>query len=628
MPNTLKYDILFTMKRVIYLIILIGIITACMPACLRRDTNISQSEIPVVKEVQLNKYPLNKIFPNPKTVTINGVDYIQSQLPVGYYGGRLIASTIGEGPKTFNPFTAKDATSSQMANMMYDGLVSLNPVTGEVVPKLAKSIDVKGNKYIIHLRHGIEWSDGKPITADDVIFTWKDIVFAGLGNTSVRDSIIIDGQLPKIEKVDNYTVVFTVPKPFAPFLRILSNPIAPKHYFTSIPNWEKSFDRILATTINPKDIVYSGAFHLKKYVPAQRVVFDRNPNYYEINLDNKKLPYLNQIVYLIVGDLNNEILKFEGKEIDTITLRGATVARYKAKEANSDYYIYNLGADTGTMFLAINLNNRKDDKGKYYVNPIKQKWFADKNFREAIDYAIDRKSLVTNIAYGLAEPLFTSESLNGIYLNKSIKGHNRDLSYAKELLKQSGFYYGKNGFLYDKNGNKVEFDLYTNAGNTERESIGVMIKQDLADLGISVNFKPVEFNTLVNKLTNTYDWDMSIMGLTGSSLEPHNGKNVWASNGPLHLFNQRPVGYSVDDRLSWEKELDNIFEQAALKLSFEERKVYYDKYQQIIYDERPIIYLYSPTRVVAIRRKFKNTYPSTLSGVLYNIEEIFIEKAK
>ena len=195
MLNNLKYDILFIMKRVIYLIILIGIITACMPACLKRDTNISQSEIPVVKEVQLDKYPLNKIFPNPKTVTINGVDYLQSQLPVGNYGGRLITSTIGEGPKTFNPFTAKDATSSQMANMMYDGLVSMNPVTGEVIPKLAKSIDVKGNKYIIHLRHGIEWSDGKPITADDVIFTWKDIVFAGLGNTSVRDSIIIDGQL-------------------------------------------------------------------------------------------------------------------------------------------------------------------------------------------------------------------------------------------------------------------------------------------------------------------------------------------------------------------------------------------------------------------------------------------------
>lgn len=611
------------MKRGIYLIILITIIISTFASCLHRD-NIEQSgEIKYSDCKTFDKYSLNQQFSNPKTVIFNNIDYLQSQLPVGNYGGRLITSIIGEGPKTFNPFLAKDATSSQMANMMYDGLLSSNPVTGEVIPKLAKSFEIKGNDYIIHLRHGIKWSDGYPITADDVMYTWQDIIFAGLGNTSVRDSVIIDGKLPQIKKIDDYTVVFTVPKQFAPFLRMLVTPVAPKHYFTSFPDWQKSFDRILTTTINPSEIVYSGAYHLKKYVPAQRVVFEKNPDYYEINIKNEKLPYLNQIVYLIVGDLNNEILKFEAKEIDTISLKGSTVGRYKAKECKSDYAIYNLGADTGTMFLAINLNTRHNEKGKPYVQPIKQKWFSDINFRCAIDYAIDRESLVTNIAQGLAEPLFTAESLNGIYLNRNIKGHKRDLNIAREYLKKSGFYI-KNKILYDKTGNKVEFDLYTNAGNTEREAIGVMIKQDLADLGITVNFKPVEFNTLVNKLTNSYDWDMSIMGLTGSPLEPHNGKNVWASNGPLHLFNQRPVDYTVDDRLYWEKEIDSIFEQAALKITFADRKKYYDKYQEIIYHQRPIIYLYSPTRIVAIRRKFKNIYPTTLSGILYNLEEIYI----
>ena len=617
------------MKRAFFIVITIGIIIFCLGLYFQRDNNGSNdTEITCKACDTVEKYPLNKIFPNPITITINGVDYLQSQLPVGRYGGRLIASTIGEGPKTFNPFTAKDATSSQMANIMYDGLVTSNPVTGEVIPKLAKSIKIEGNNYIVTLRHGLKWSDGQPITADDVIFTWKDIVFKGLGNTSVRDSILIDGKLPEIRKIDNYTVVFTISKPFAPFLRQLTNPIAPKHWFESIPDWEKSFDRILSSTINPQDIVYSGAYHLKKYVPAQRVVFEKNPNYYEINLNNEKLPYLNQIVYLIVGDLNNEILKFEAKEIDTISLRGSTVARYKAKESLSDYAIYNLGADTGTMFLAINLNNRKNDKGKYYVSSIKQQWFSDINFRTAIDYAIDRNSLVTNIAQGLAVPLFTSESLNGIYLNKNIKGHKRDLKLAEQYLAKSGFCKHSDGLLYDRKGHKVEFDLYTNAGNTERESIGVMLKQDLSDLGMTVNFKPVEFNTLVNKLTNSYDWDMAIMGLTGSPLEPHNGKNVWASNGPLHLFNQRPMDYKIDDRLSWEKELDNIFEQGALKLNFNDRKKYYDRYQEIVYNERPIIYLYSPTRIVAIRRKFKNIYPTTLSGILYNMEEIWIGSDK
>ena len=616
------------MKRICYIILALIIIALVCRVCIHKDEGESMYTIDasLVRENPL-AIPINKQYPSPITKTINGIDYLQSQLPIGCYGGELITSTIGEGPKTFNGFIATDATSATMSDMMYDGLFSANPMTGEVTPKLAKSYEIKGNSYIIHLRKGIKWSDGKPITADDVMFTWNDIIFAGLGNTSTRDSLVIDGELPKLKKIDDYTVVFTTKRQFAPFLRMLSASIAPKHYFSAQKDWQQNFNRFLATNTDPKTIVTSGAFKLKEYVPAQRVVFERNPNYYMINSKNQKLPYLDKIVYLIVGDLNNQILKFEAKELDEISLRGGDVARYKAKENGSDYVIYNLGSDTGTMFVAINLNRRFNlDKGqkKYYVNPIKQEWFNDINFRTAVDYALDRKSMVQNIANGMATPLFTAESKNSIYLNKSLKGHERNLNYAKSCLKQSGFYL-KRGKLYDKNHNLVEFDLYTNAGNTEREAIGVMVKQDLADLGIQVNFKPIEFNSLVNKITNSYDWDMVILGLTGSSVEPHNGKNVWNSSGPLHLFNQRPVNKPITDKLLWEKELDYIFDKGALVLNFKDRKKYYDRYQEIVYEQRPIVYLYSSIRIYAIRSKFKNIFPSSLSGLTHNLEEIYID---
>ncbi len=278
------------------------------------------------------------------------------------------------------------------------------------------------------------------------------------------------------------------------------------------------------------------------------------------------------------------------------------------------------------MFVVFNMNKRKNKEGKYYVQPEKQFWFADKNFRTAVDFALDRKNMVQNIANGLAKPLFTAESLNSIFLNKSINGHDRDIKKANQLLAKSGFKLGKNKKLYDKFNNRVEFDLYTNAGNTEREAIGVMVKQDLEDLGMRVNYKPIEFNTLVNKMVTTLDWDMIIMGLTGSPLEPHDGKNVWNSRGPLHLFNQRTERDYLDDRLTFEKELDEIFENGALQTDFSKRKALYDRYQQIIYDEKPIIYLYSPVRIVAIRKKFKNIYPSQLSGLIYNLEEIYEDK--
>ena len=604
--------------RVLLVILLIGVLCK---ACLVKDSDIitETRTSSGSSSAELTSYPA------PENVTIDGIDYLESQAPVGNFGGELIASTIGEGPKTFNPFNSKDNTSSTMAGVMFDGLLTTNPVTGQPSPKLAKSYEISpdGKTYTIHLRRGIKWSDGKPITADDVVFTWRDIIFAGLGDTSTRDSLVIDDKLPTVRKIDDYTVEFTTPKPYAPFIRMLSASIAPKHYFLSaVKGGAETFDRFLGTTTPPKDIVVSGAFKLKEDVPAQRVVFERNPNYYEINKEKQKLPYLDRFIYLIVGDLNNEVLKFEAKELDVISLQGSKVARYKSLEAHSDFKLYNLGPATGTMYLSMNLNNRKGKNGKFYVNPTKQKWFQDLNFRQAVDYAIDRKNMVFNIANGIGEPLFTPESLNSIYLNKNIKPYSRNLEKSRELLKKSGFY-TKKGKLYDKDGNRVEFDLYTNAGNTEREAIGVMVKQDLEDLGMKVNFKPIEFNSLVNKLVSTFDWDMVIMGLTGSPLEPNGGKNVWLSDGRLHMFNMRLPDEGKDKILPWEKELDECFTKGALATKFEDRKKYYDKYQEIVYLQKPFIYIYSPVIIVAIRDKFKNIYPSGLNGIIYNIEEIY-----
>ena len=611
------------MKKRVYVVLVLVFCVLFLKACVRRDyAEVEQPKNTVQNDVEYVNFP-----PSQKTVTIDGVDYLQSQAPVGKFGGEIHASTIGEGPKTFNPFNSKDNISSLMSDIMYDGLLSTDAETGKPIPKLAKSFEIIGNDYIIHLRRGVKWSDGKEITADDVVFTWQNIIFDGFGNTSTRDSLVIDGKLPTVEKIDKYTVKFSTIKPFAPFIRMLSTSIAPKHVFEpAVKKGKDYFYTFLSTNTDPKTFVTSGAFRLKEYVPAQRVVFERNPDYYIINKNNEKLPYLNRLVYYIVGDLNNEVLKFEGGELDVINLQGANVARFKEREVHSDYKIYNLGPNTGTMFLSMNLNDRKNKDGKFYVNPMKQRWFRDVNFRLACDYAIDRKNMVLNIANGLGEPLYTAESLNSIFLNENLKPYPKNPEKSKEYLKKSGFYWDKKGHLLDKYGNHVEFDLLTNAGNTEREAIGVMVKQDLEDLGMKVNFKPVEFNTLVNKLVNTLDWDMVIMGLTGSPLEPNGGKNVWMSDGTLHMFNQRLEGDENSSRFDWEKEIDDVYVKGALATSFKERKKYYDEYQRIAYEQKPFIYIYSPIIITAIRTKFKNIFPSALTGITYNLEEIYIDK--
>lgn len=611
-------------KGRVYILSLLVFVLLLFAACIRVDrpetesTGVDETKIETEESI---------VYPR-KTKTIDGVDYIQSRKPAGQYGGNIVISTIGEGPKTFNPWNSKDNTSSSASEIMFDSLVTTDAYTGEVIPKMAKSIETLPDKktYIIELRKGLKWSDGKEITADDVVYTWNTLIFGGFGNTSTRDAMYIDGKLPTVSKIDKYTVKFVTPKPFSPFLRQISVPIAPEHVLKKITDrGPRAFDSFWSSNVNPEDLVTSGAFRLKEYVPAQRIVYERNPNYYIIDEKNQKLPYIDKYIMLIVGDLNNELLKFKSKEIDMVGLRGTNVSIFKEQEKHSDYQIFNLGPDTGTMYLGINMNNRKNSTGKYYVDPVKQKWFNDLNFRKAVDYAIDRENIVFNIASGVGAPLFTPEPLSSIYLNEKVaQGHPQDMGKARQYLKESGFKLDKSGKLKDKEGNKVEFDLYTNAGNTERESIGVMIKQDLEDLGMSVNFKPVEFNTLVNKLTNTKDWDMVILGFTGSPLEPYGGKNVWYSNGTLHLFNMRGEGETAK-LLPWEKRLDEIFDAAALELDFDKRRALYEEYQQLIYNEKPLIYLYSPLRIYAVRKKFGNLHPTEIGGVMHNIEEIYIK---
>lgn len=381
-------------------------------------------------------------------------------------------------------------------------------------------------------------------------------------------------------------------------------------------------------TTPPKELVTSGMFRLSRYIPAQRVEFTRNPNYYTVDKKARKLPYIDKYIIYIVGDLNNQVLKFEAGQLDMIALNGADVARFKEREKHSDYKIYNLGPDTGTMFLSFNLNTRKNSDGKYYVDPVKQKWFDDKNFRKAVNLVVDRESIVADILRGVGQPLYTAESLSSIFLNQKLKnGEPRNINKAKKLLKASGFYWDKNGQLYDKNQHQVEFDLTTNAGNTEREATGVMIKQDLEELGIKVNFKPIEFNVLVGKLVDSLDWEAVVMGLTGSPLEPHSGRNVWSSTGALHMFNQRK-GLDLQhpkDILPWEKQLDELFEKGARTVDFKKRKEIYDQYQEVVWENNPFIYIYSPLSVYAVRNKFGNMNPVPRSGVTHNLEEIYIK---
>ncbi len=526
---------------------------------------------------------------------------------------------------------------------MYDRLVDTDAWTGSVYPRLARTIEIGPDQltYTIKLRQGLIWSDGKPITADDVVFTFNTIVKEAFGNASFRDTLSVYGRFPTVSKVDDLTTRFRTHVPFKPFLNSLATvPVAPKHVLAAVVTQGKNaFYNFWNVNCDPASLVVSGRFKLKRYLPGQRVELEKNPHYRMVDREGHKLPYLDKVVLAVVPDQNTQVLRFYGEEIDFLdirSVRGSDAALMKQRERSGNFSMYNLGPDDGTMFLVFNMNRRRNpETGKYYVDPVKQKWFNKRFFRQAVSHAIDRQRMVDNVLRGVGVPLFTPESPASLYFNQNLKTYGQDLGLAARLLERGGFAI-KDGKLYDADGNRVEFTLNTNAGNSSRDGACIMIVEELKKLGIKVNYQPVEFNILVDKLDHSLDWEAMVMGLTGGKLEPYDGANVWKSNGRLHMFDQRlpdATGtITVTDARFWEQRIDELFDKAATTFDEDARQKYFSEYQEVVYSKVPFIYLYCPLDISAMRKSIGNYKPTLLGiyypplGTLHNLEEIYLKR--
>lgn len=589
------------------------------------------------------------LFPDPgpfKLVTDkDGNELWQARGDLGDYGGTLKLVTFGTGPKTFNGWDASDVESHGIGMLQDDSLVDIDPWTGKPIPKLAKSFSLSPDCRTITfvLRKGLKWSDGQPLNADDIVFTFDKIIKEGFGEGSNKDSISVPGDYPVITKKDDLTVEFKFKKPFSPFLSNLNAiMIAPKHaMIDAVKKGQDYFHTFWNVNADPRKFVGCGPFIISSYVAGQRVEFKRNPNYHMIDKEGRRLPYLNGITIGIVPDQRTVLLKFLGNEVDLLdvkAIRGSDAYQMKSKAKRDNFTLRSLGSDDGTVFLAFNMCRRKNPKtGKYYVNPIKQQWFNDRNFRWAVSHAVDRKGIVNNVMKGVGYPLSTCETEASLYHNSALKPIEFSLEKSQKLLAESGFV-KKGDELYDKKGNRVEFDLMTNSGNSVRDAISITIKESLKKLGIKVNYQPIDFNIMTNKTHNSLDWEAVMMGLSGSRLEPYSGANIWKSGGRMHIFDQRLPGpdnkITAPDARAWEKVIDECYDTAAASYDEAVRRKYFNLAEETIYNEQPFIYVNAVALLTAAHDRLGNYKPTpyglyyTPKGSMHNIEEIYIKGVK
>lgn len=535
---------------------------------------------------------------------------------------RLVLSTTS-GPKSFNPIVAKEVSTTSITGLIFEGLTRTNGETLEVEPNLAKAwqVDEEGKVWTFNLRKDVRWSDGKQLSAGDVVFTFNQLIYNPAIYSSAGDIFTIEGKKFKVEEIDEFTVKFTLPFRFAPFLRSMSQEILPKHILEeSVQQGKFNYHWGLGT--EPPQIVGTGPFKLKSYLPGEKIVLEKNPLYWRKDDSGKRLPYLEKIIYLVVANQDVALLKFKQGVLDYFSLRGTDYPILKPDESQGDYTVYNSGPAFGTNFLIFNQNQGIDPQGKPYLSPEKLSWFSNLKFRQAVAQAIDKQSIIDIVTNGLGFEQDSSMSPSaGFFYNPDVVKYDYDIEKAKSMLKEIGIYdRDSNGQAEDSRGNLIEFNFFTNADDTQRLKIAAIVRKDLQTLGFKVNFVPLAFNQLVSKLDSTYDWDAVMIGLSGG-IEPHFGSNVWQSSGHLHMWYPR----QREPATKWEAEIDNIFNQAVQLLDPDERKALYDRWQQIVAEELPVIYTVLPASIFAVRNKFGNLRPTPYGGAFHNIEEIYIK---
>ncbi len=542
----------------------------------------------------------------------------------GQVGGELILASITD-PKSFNPITAKETSTTAITGWIFEGLTRTNGITTEVEPNLAERWEHSedGLTWTFHLRKDVHWSDGRAFTAADVVFTFESLIFNDAVPNSARDIFTIEGQAIRVSKVDDHTVQVELPRRFAPFLRAMGQEILPRHKLEQSVT-EGTFASTWGVSADLSEIVGTGPFMLKSYLANQRVTLVRNPLYWRKDASGQRLPYLERIIFVVVSTMDVALLKFVTGETDYYPMIAAHYPILKPTEAEGNFTIYELGPGRGSNFLFFNQNRgREPQTGGPYVDPAKLSWFTNQDFRRAVAYAIDRQFIIDMVMNGLGSPQYGPMTVSeGYFYNANLPHYDHDPKKARQILREAGFIDGDgDGIVEDAGGQPVEFVLVTNAGNTERQKIAEVIRKDLEVIGFKVHYTLMEFNALVTQLDTTYGWDAVILGLTGG-IEPHFGRNVWYSSGQLHMWYPKQEKPATE----WEARIDEIFDQAVQELDRTKRKVLYDEWQQIVAEQLPLIYTVVPERLVAMRNKFGNIHPTGYGGVLWNLEEIYVKE--
>ncbi|MCZ7361884.1 MAG: ABC transporter substrate-binding protein, partial [Candidatus Methanoperedens sp.] len=537
--------------------------------------------------------------------------------------GKFIEGASGGDAETLNWILASDATSFGYIGLAIDGLMVYDNKFNTVLRWLKKDIEVSedGLSYTVTIRDDLEWSDGKPVTSEDFVYTMKNLMFADWMAYSYAGDWKedVDGKSVFVEPVVDNETTFTIKRKTVnpEFVYTVTDlNVYPKHIVSKYEGDVKGFTQ--APELN--NLSYTGnlgPYRYKEWIRNDKLVMERNPDYYG---KVKGEPFFEEYIIKIFGTSEARHAAMEAGDITSTGLEPEQVKKFKEMPSVQVHTV------PTAQYQMMQYNTRNNG------------WagLRDKKVRQALSMAISKEKIIQQVRLGFGEPAFsfipkTSPWYDESGLLKLGFGELYDKNKAKEMLLEAGYGVRKNNEIQvvDKNGSKLKLKLITNTGSKVAESTAFLVKQELVDIGIDVDIKLVPWETELRKYymnkvpgsdqqprnnngpgaVSEEPWDFILAGHGVDPLQPSGSEVFFASDGGLNIY-----GYS-------NPQVDALFKKARSKEALDKnvRKDVYAELSKILSEDQPIDFFTFPTANIAFKMEVKGIEPGI--NMNYNYQE-------
>jgi peptide/nickel transport system substrate-binding protein len=531
-------------------------------------------------------------------------------------GGILIEPTFGSGPDTLNPLFCNDNTCNKIIDLAFPDLIGVNAESQYFEKGAAHglvtdwSASADGLVYTFTLRQDMKWSDGQPITADDMVFSYNVIT-----NPDAQ-SPLVSGvtNIEKVEAPDKYTLVITYKVADCTALSTANSiPVAPKHVLGEVPAAE-----LQAHPYSTAPTVSAGRFKFESFRASEQTTLVPNPDY--VDLEEKQvLP--GGFIQPVVPDqtvLVQQYLAGEVNMIDAPAVSRRAELRADASAGNSQIFDF---PGNSWDYIALNQADPTDpqpglDADGKLVEQKPHPLFGDVRVRRALAMALDVDAIIKGAVFGEGTRMASFIIPSSWAVHKGLTPMAYDPVAAGRLLDEAGFPVGPDGLRVAKgakhapDGTMFKFTLLTNQGNTRREAIGTIAKDQLSQLGIEVDFQAIDFNVL-NDTVRSQQYDARIGGWLNSFPDDPDATSLFLPEADIPGSGNNFTSYS-------NPKLTETMQKALTVpgCGFAERTELYKQAQEIMAEDMPYIWLYVINGWYGARSEVNDFTPA--ANIFYN----------